>query len=122
MLRMVTAATVVSCALAIAAAGEGTMPQTKVLSRAETETLVKKDLAARLRVPVDEITVAEAADRTWPGNTLECVARKGMKEPKPVEGFALTLTHADKRFEYRSDRHGHFRRCETKRRVEPIKR
>jgi len=97
------------------------MPQGKALSRAETEALVTKDLASRLRVPVEDIRVVDAVDRTWPDDTLGCVARKGMKEPKPVEGFAFTLTHADKRFVYHSDRHGQFRRCDEKKPLGPIK-
>jgi hypothetical protein len=104
-----------------AAAGGGAMPQAKTLSRAETEVLVKKDLAARLRVPVDDITVAAAADKTWPDDTLGCGGRKGIREPLPVEGYAITLAHKDKRVEYHTDRHGRFRRCDGKKPLGPIR-
>jgi hypothetical protein len=104
-----------------AGAGGPAMPQAKPLSRAETEALVKKDLASRLRVPVDDIKVADAADKTWPDDTLGCGGRKGLKEPLPVEGYTFTLAHGDTRVEYHTDRHGRFRRCDEKKPLGPIK-
>jgi hypothetical protein len=104
------------------AAGSDNAMQGKPLSRAETETLVKKDLAARLKVAVPQVEVVEVSDRTWPDEGLGCVARKGLREPVPVPGFAFTLAYAGKTFVYHTDRSGRFVRCDLKKPIDPISR
>ena len=96
--------------------------QGKPLSRAETETRVRKDLAARLKVEAPQVGVVEASDRTWPDEGLGCVARKGLREPTPVPGFAFTLVHAGRTFVYHTDRSGRFVRCDPKKPIDPISR
>jgi hypothetical protein len=94
----------------------------EAMSRAETEELVRRDLAERLKVPAAQLTVVSASDRTWPDANLGCGARKGVLEPAPVPGFAFTFTHAGRRYEYHSDRRGQFRRCDAVKRRGPISR
>ena len=83
---------------------------------------MKENLAARLKVPVDQIEVVDAADRTWPDDGLGCGARKGLSEPMPVPGFAFTLAHSGTRYVYHTDRSGQFRRCNPEKPVGPIRR
>ena len=46
------------------------------LSRADAETRVKQDLAAKLKVEETEIEVVEAVDREWPDDSLGCPASR----------------------------------------------
>jgi hypothetical protein len=102
---------IIGCSSTSAVARGTLMQERKAFSRAAMEALVKEHLAARLKVPVDQIAVVEAADRWWPDEGLGCEARKGLHEPMPVPGFAFTLAHSGTRHVYHTDRSGHFRRC-----------
>jgi hypothetical protein len=84
------------------------------LSRADVETRVKQDLAAKLKIEESEIEVVEAVDREWPDDNLGCPGRKGLRESVPgvVPGYELTLAHGEKRFVYHTDRRGRFVRCD----------
>jgi hypothetical protein len=82
------------------------------VTRIETEALVKRDLAGRLKVDVEQVRVVSASDRTWPDSNLGC-GRKGLVEPSPVPGYAFTLEHRGTQYEYHSDRNGKFKRCQT---------
>lgn len=83
------------------------------MTRSETEVLVKRDLADRLKVDAARLQVISASDQTWPDSTLGCGGRKGLVEPTPVPGFAFTLTYAGRKYEYHSDRNGKIKRCEN---------
>lgn len=107
-------------ALGLAQSGTAVSGQQASMSREETRAKVTADLATRLRVPVKEIRVAAESNRTWPDETLGCGGRKGLYEPSPVPGFAFTLTHANRRFEYHTDTHGRIRRCDHKKTAGPI--
>jgi hypothetical protein len=92
-------------------------------SLAETEALVRADLAATQGLPADQIAVAEAIVRTWPDQGLGCGKRQGVFEPSPVPGYQLTLTYGDKKFIYHADQHGRFLLCrEHDKRFGPISR
>jgi hypothetical protein len=104
------------------AAGDRLNLEDTSLSRAETEVLVKKDLAQRLKVPVDQLKLVRASDRTWSDANLGCSARKGLVEPIPIQGFAFTFTYGGKQYVYHSDREGHFRRCDAAKPIAPITR
>jgi hypothetical protein len=93
------------------------MLQQTLMSRTETEALVKQDLAQRLKVRAGDVTVVNASDRTWTDPSFGCTARKGLGEPTPIPGFAFTLAHAGKQYVYHSDRQGHFRRCDPGKQV-----
>src|SRR5262245_13596962 len=92
------------------------------VSRAETETLVKQDLAQRLKVRADQLTVISASERTWTDATFECSARKGLAEPTSIPGFAFSLAYGGKQYVYHTDRNGHIRRCDAPKPVAPISR
>ena len=81
------------------------------ISLAETEALVRADLAATLGLPAEQIAVAEAIARTWPDQGLGCGKRQGVFEPSPVPGYQVTLTYGKQRFVYHADQHGRFLRC-----------
>ena len=93
-----------------------------MLSRAETITRVKQELARRLKVPADRIELAAESDETWPDSNLGCAARKPLDEPAPTPGFALTLSHQGVTYVYHTDRRGHFRRCDAGKPLAPISR
>ena len=115
--------TIIGLAASTNGVARGTpMQERKALSRAEMEVLVKENLAARLKVAVDQIDVVDAAERTWPDDGLGCSARKGFSEPIPVPGFAFTLAHSSARYVYHTDRSGQFRRCPPRKPVGPISR
>ena len=101
--------TLVLCLLASvpATSGEGDAEKTQ----AETEALVRADLAALLKVEADAIKVDEARSRTWTDKSLGCGERKGLEEPTPVPGYEFTLSHSDKKVRYHTDRHGRLVRC-----------
>ena len=84
------------------------------LSRADAETRVKQDLAAKLKVEETEIEVVEAVDREWPDDSLGCPGRKGLRETIPVvvPGYEITLAHGGKKCVYHTDRRGRFVRCD----------
>jgi hypothetical protein len=85
-----------------------------MVTREATEALARRDLAGRLTASESEIEVVASAERTWPDQTLGCgAARKGMTEPRPTPGFALTLSHGGKTYEYHADRRGHVVRCDA---------
>lgn len=103
-------ATTVLCLLAV---GPGTRGEGDDVEKtqAETEALVRADLAARLKVGADELRVDEAKSRTWADKSLGCGERKGLEEPTPVPGYEFTLSYSDKKVTYRTDRHGRLVRC-----------
>ena len=93
-----------------------------VILSAALETLVKKDLADRLKVSVDQVKVMSAEERTWPDANLGCGARKGLVEPSPTHGFEVTLASGGKKYVYHTDRSDKFRRCSSGKPVAPISR
>lgn len=107
---------------AVVSAGDRLTLEDTSVSRAETEALVKQDLAHRLKVPADQLRLVSASDRTWLDVNLGCNARKGLVEPTRIPGFAFTLAYGGKQYVYHSDREGHFRRCDAGKAVAPISR
>jgi hypothetical protein len=71
-----------------------------VSSAAEAEAYAKKDLAARLAIPVDDVRVLESAETVWPDASL------GMPEPGMMyaqmltEGFRVVLGAGGEKYEY----------------------
>lgn len=82
------------------------------LTLADTEALVKADLAARLKVEESEVRIVESKEKTWPDANLGCGGRKGVVEPAPVEGFEVTAASGDRKFSYHTDRSGRLVRCD----------
>ena len=83
------------------------------MTRSETEALVKRDLAGRLKVEAARLKVISVSEETWPDSLLGCGGRKGLVEPTPVPGFAFTLAYEGKKYEYHTDRNGTLKRCEN---------
>lgn len=80
-------------------------------TRAETLALVARDIATREKVAVEQVRVLEQHDRTWEDEDLGCPARKGLREPRPVPGYAFIVEVGERRFEYHADRMGRIKRC-----------
>ena len=60
------------------------------------------DLAQRLGVPTDAITVTSAAAVTWPDGALGC-RQPGMMYPQVlVDGARIVLAHDGRRYSYHS--------------------
>ncbi len=83
----------------------------EIVSLAETEALVKADLAAALSVPVEQIQVVEVITRTWTDPGLGCGSQKGLVQAVPVPGYQIALAYGDEIFRYHTDRQAHFVRC-----------
>lgn len=63
----------------------------------------RKDLAARLGVAVDEVTVADARRRRFDDASLEC-PEPGVDYPAgAVDGYALVLRHGSRNYTYHTD-------------------
>ena len=104
------------------AAGASLIQEENTVSRAETEALVKHDLAQRLKVRANQLRLISVSDQTWMDANVGCTARKGLVEPAPIQGFAFTLAYGGRQYVYHTDRNGHIRRCETGKPVAPISR
>jgi hypothetical protein len=71
-----------------------------ISSAAEAEAHAKKDLAAKLAIPADDISVLESAETVWPDTSL------GMPEPGHMyaqmltEGFRVILEAGGEKYEY----------------------
>jgi hypothetical protein len=99
-----------------------TLPRAAV-SRAETASLAKADLAQRLNLPaaaLQDIELRNEADRQWKDANLGCPGRKSLGEPMPVPGFAFTLAYRGRQYVYHSDRRGRLRQCEMTKPTAPI--
>jgi hypothetical protein len=63
----------------------------------------RKDLAARLGVPEDEIKVIAVQERTWDDASLGCPEPGKTVPPGQVKGWALTLSHKSRHYSYHAD-------------------
>jgi hypothetical protein len=60
----------------------------------------REDLAVRLKIPVEQITVISQTEKTWPDASLGC-PRKGMKYKQVLtNGSQLILDAAGRRYFY----------------------
>ena len=60
----------------------------------------KTDLAARLSIPVIEISLKEAEGVIWPDSSLGC-PQKGMAYAEVLTpGYLILLEYADRKYEY----------------------
>ena len=94
----------------------------KPMSQDEMEVRVRADAARRLRVTVDEVRVAETAERTWPDRGLGCNARRGVFEPAPTPGYRIIVQAGNRRLTYHTDRSGRLLNCAAPAKpLDPIK-
>jgi len=81
------------------------------MSLAETERLLKAELATKLGVPVEQIETRETEARTWLDQALGCGDRRTVVESLPVAGYLIVLAHENQTFEYHADQAGNFKLC-----------
>jgi hypothetical protein len=78
------------------------------------DALVKaamQDLAMRLSVRLDQITLVEATAVTWPDASLGCPRLGMMYAQVLIPGFRIVLKVADQLYEYHSGRGGELTTC-----------
>lgn len=84
----------------------------------ELITNVKADLAGRLSLPMEEITLAEVIDVEWADSSLDC-PEPGMSYLQVITpGYRIVLQANGSAYEYHSNRDSYFVYCEG--RVPPI--
>ncbi len=67
------------------------------------QRLAKADLARRLEVPLQAVSVDFVRPKTWPDERLGCTGGSPAPEPKEIPGFELRLSHAGRQFSYHAD-------------------
>ena len=82
------------------------------VSQPETESRVKNALAKRLNVDVDAVAIVKTEPRTWPDQLIGCMARRGLTDSFPVEGYRVELAVGERRYVYHTDRKGRFIPCD----------
>ena len=81
-------------------------------------TNVKADLAGRLSVPVEEITLIEFSEVEWSDSSMDC-PEPGMSYLQVITpGYRIILQANDNSYEYHSNRDSYFVYCEG--RVPPV--
>jgi hypothetical protein len=82
---------------------------------------VKDDLARRVLVKPDTITVVSAVEVTWPTGALGC-SRPGVEYIQAVvQGYKIVLAAAGKEHPYHSDMRGRFIYCDQGLSRDPVK-
>jgi hypothetical protein len=81
-------------------------------------TKVKADLAGRLSLPVEEITLIEFTEVEWSDSSLDC-PQEGMSYLQVITpGYRILLQANNQTYEYHTNRHSHFVFCSD--RLPPI--
>jgi hypothetical protein len=81
------------------------------LTKSELEKRVLSAASEGLGIPVSDLQVVSADERTWPDRQLGCAARRGLSEPEPTPGYRFVLEAAGTRQSYHTDRAGRIVRC-----------
>ena len=81
------------------------------LTKSELEKRVLSAASEGLGIPVSDLRVVSADERTWPDRQLGCAARRGLSEPEPTPGYRFVLEAAGTRQSYHTDRAGRIVRC-----------
>jgi hypothetical protein len=63
----------------------------------------RADLATRLGVPTDQVTIDFFRPTTWPDERLGCDTTDTPPSPQPTRGFVIQLSSGGKTYEYHSD-------------------
>jgi hypothetical protein len=72
----------------------------------------RADLAAKLDVPAESITVTESAAVVWNDGSLGC-PRPGQVYTQALEpGYRIILEHGDRQYDYRATERGYLLLCE----------
>ncbi|HSM55502.1 MAG TPA: hypothetical protein VK879_05035 [Candidatus Sulfomarinibacteraceae bacterium] len=90
------------------------VPETPVTSEAPPELVeeMMADLARRLDVPVEQITVLRAEEVVWPDGALGCPQPGEVYTQALVPGYRVTLIVDDRAHNYHANRSGYFILCE----------
>jgi hypothetical protein len=73
--------------------------------------LTQRDLAERLKLAVDEVTLVEAVAMTWPDAALGCPSPGKVYAQGRVPGFKITLQANAEEFVYHTDHTGQIILC-----------
>ncbi len=73
---------------------------------------VKADLASRLGISEDEITVVSAEAKTWSDSSLDCPEEGMMYAQVITSGYRIILEVDGKQYDYRIDQSEKFMLCE----------
>ncbi|GAA1532366.1 hypothetical protein [Kribbella lupini] len=73
----------------------------------------KADLAERLGVPVDDVTVVSSEEVTWPDSSLGCPQPGMMYAQVLTDGSRILLSAGGRTYEYHSGGHRAPFLCET---------
>jgi len=69
----------------------------------KVQRLARQDLAGRLGVAPEAVSVDFVKPRTWPDAGLGCAGGEAAAEPQEVPGFEVRLSHGQSRFTYHTD-------------------
>ena len=64
----------------------------------------ERDLAARLKLPRDRVTIVFYRPTSWPDAGLGCAAPAATYPPQPTRGFRIQLRAGERAYEFHSDR------------------
>jgi hypothetical protein len=74
--------------------------------------LVRKDLAQRTKIPLQEISVKNAKPMTWPDSCLGLAKTDEFCTQMLIQGWQIILSHDQKNWIYRTDSQGKVIRLE----------
>lgn len=83
-----------------AAKGPSPLP---TFSRSQLEALARADLADRLAVPGDEVSLIGTRPVEWPDATLGCARTDATTPSAATKGFVITLGHRGREYTYHAD-------------------
>ncbi|CAN5351671.1 hypothetical protein BH24PSE2_BH24PSE2_19770 [soil metagenome] len=73
------------------------------LSQAELETRAASDLARRLSVPEEEVSVRETRPVVWQDESIGCGAPAASRSAGRSKGYVIELVHQDRVYTYHAD-------------------
>ena len=100
---------------------ETAIPEELPSKAQEVIKLAKEDLAGRLGISVEQITLSDLQEVDWPDASLGCPEAGKMYAQVITPGFIILLEANGQAYEYHSDTHRHVVLCvEGRSPVEPV--
>lgn len=90
---------------------QGTPDMSTPMNPDKFTSLVKRDLAERLKIGVDQISAVKAVEMTWPNAALGCPQPGKVYAQGLVAGFKIWLEANDAQYIYHTDMNGQFVLC-----------
>ena len=84
---------------------EAAAERPRTFTRRQLEALARADLAARLGVMPNEVSVLGSRPVEWPDSALGCEAAGQPSSAGPSQGFVITVAHRGREYSYHSDLH-----------------